>query len=71
MFTTCRNWYKYGNEDDIVECTFKDHDTIEKAITYTHRYAKGIKFVSCTIEDETGKVVYELLADGQVYDNRK
>lgn len=62
MFTTNRFWLKYGNEDDVVECTSKEWDTFDKAITYCRRYATGIKYVSCEILDEKGNVLYEDIA---------
>ena len=70
MYTTYRSFYKYGREGDEVELTIKEFDTIEKAINYAHRYAKGIRFVNVQIENEDGKVVYEIIADGGVFDYR-
>lgn len=71
MFTVYRSWLKYGREGDPEEMTIKDFDTEEKAIKYAHRYAKGIRFTSAVIEDENGKVIYEILNYGAtVYDHR-
>jgi uncharacterized membrane protein YkoI len=71
MYTTIRHWYKYGNESDTMECTFKEFETIEKAIAYAHRYAKGIKFAGIQIEDEKGNTVYEITSDSESIDYRK
>lgn len=66
MFTVCRYWLKYGNEEDPTEVTIKEFETLEKAIAYGRRYAKGIRFLSFTITDEAGKEIYEQLADGTI-----
>lgn len=70
MYTTYRSFFRYGNESDYVDITVKEFPTIEKAISYAHRYAKGIRFCSVEVEDENGEVVYELMADGTVCDYR-
>lgn len=69
-YTSYRYWYKYGNEDDPIECTDKEWDNLDKAIAYAHRYATGIKFESVEIEDENGKVVYRILQDSTIEDYR-
>lgn len=71
MFITCRQFYPNGIEGESMDCTWKEFNTIEKAIVYCHRYAKGIRFARATISDEQGNELYELLADGQVFDYRK
>lgn len=70
MFTVTRNFYPHGIEGESMDCTWKEFETIEKAITYCHRYSKGIRFASAEIQDENGKTLYELLADGQIFDYR-
>lgn len=71
-YTTCRSWLKYGNEDDPIECTFKEWDSLDKAINYAHRYANGIKFVSVDVSDENGNLIYEISDyGGTVIDYRK
>lgn len=70
MYIVNRFWFKYGNEEDEVECTTKEYDTFEKAYNYCKRYAKGIKFTSCEIEDKNGKLLYEHMATGEINDYR-
>lgn len=71
MYITYRNWLKNGNENDEIVCTRLEHETLEKAISYAHRYAKGIKFVSVTVEDDAGNVLYEICDYGaEVFDYR-
>ena len=69
-YTTYRFWFKYGNEDDPIECTTKEWDSLDKAINYAHRYATGIKFESVEIEDKNGRVVYRITSNGVVEDFR-
>lgn len=66
MFHVMRSWYKYGREGDEVMITDKYYDTIEKALAYAERYAKGIRFVMVQIEtdDDDMELIYEYLADG-------
>lgn len=71
MYTTTRFIFKYGHEWDGMDCTLKYWDSFEKAIAYAYRYARGIKFAGVTIEDENGKVVYEITSNCQEYDYRK
>jgi len=72
MYTVFRSYFKYGKEDDEVELTVKEFDTEEKAIAYAHRYAKGNRFCSATIEDDGGNTIYEILNYGSVtYDYRQ
>ena len=70
MYYTTRYCFNYGCETDEIVPTFKAFDTIEKAINYAHKYAKGLRFCSCEIEDEHGKTLYEVLDNGKVYDYR-
>ncbi|EES63561.2 hypothetical protein [Fusobacterium varium] len=71
MYITYRNWLKNGNENDEIVCTRLEHETLEKAISYAHRYAKGIKFVNVTVEDDAGNVLYEICDYGaEVFDYR-
>ncbi len=71
MFTTYRMFYKYGSESDYTDMTIKEFSTIEKAINYAHRYAKGIRFCGVQIENDDGKLVYEITSNGDVYDYRR
>lgn len=68
MFTTYRYYYKYGNEDDEIMCTFKEFSDFEKAKAYAHRYAKGIKFCGVQIQDSNGNLLYEITSDFIIYD---
>ena len=72
MYMTSRYWFKYGNEDDELECTTLFHETLDKAINYAHRYARGTKFASVTVEDEEGNILYEICDCGaEVFDYRE
>ena len=71
MYSTTRHFYPRGIEGEAMDCTFKEFDTIEKAIKYAHRYAKGLRFAGVQIEDETGKTLYEITSDFDVLDHRK
>lgn len=71
MFKTYRYYYEYGNEDDKIKCTEKEWKSIDSAINYAHRYAKGLRFLNVIIEDEDEKVIYTLNSDGIIEDNRK
>ncbi len=64
MYITNRFWLKYGMETDPMEVTTKEHKTFDKAYAYAKRYARGLRFVSCTIETEDGKVLYEIFSHG-------
>lgn len=71
MFRTIREFYPHGIEGEETQCTFKEWETLKKAVAYARRYSSGLRFVSCTIEDEQGNIVYELLADGrETWDNK-
>lgn len=70
MFIAIRYFYPHGIEGECMDCTYKEYDNIDKAINYCHRYAKGIRFAGCQIEDENGNVVYEITSDNEVFDNR-
>ncbi len=52
-YAVARSWYKYGNEDDFIEVTYTQWDTLEKAVAYIDRYNKGLKFVSAFVEEIT------------------
>ena len=62
MFIVIRSYYRYGNEGDYIDCTFKEFETLDKAKAYAQRYAKGIKFVRYQIENEKGDVIEEYSA---------
>jgi uncharacterized membrane protein YkoI len=70
MFSTTRHFYPNGIEGEGMDCTFKSFDSIEKAINYARRYAKGLRFAGVQIEDESGNTVYEITSDFEVVDNR-
>lgn len=70
MYTTIRHFYPHGIEGEEMDCTFKEFDSIDKAITYAHRYTKGIRFAGVKIESEEGKLLYEITSDGDVIDYR-
>lgn len=63
-YTIVREFYKYSYEHGETDMTFKEWDSLDKAIAYAHRYAKGLKFVAVTVEDENGNVLYEILNHG-------
>lgn len=72
MYITSRHWFKYGRETDEMECTTLYHETLDKAINYAHRYAKGVRFASVTVEDEKGNILYEICNCGaEVFDYRE
>ncbi len=66
MYSTTRFFFPHGREDEAMDCTFKEFKTIEKAIAYAHRYSGGVRFAACQIEDENGKLLYEVLGSGIV-----
>lgn len=59
MYVTRRFWLKNGNEDDVLECTVKEWDTVAEALRYLRRYQCGLRYVCCEIQNENGRVVYE------------
>ena len=69
-YSTTRHFYPHGIEGEAMDCTFKEFNTIEKAIKYADRYAKGLRFAGVQIEDETGNTVYEITSDFEVFDYR-
>ena len=71
MYTTCRYFFPHGIEGESMDCTIKELASLEKALTYCHRYAKGIRFDSVTIEDEKGCIIYELSSSGIILNNIK
>lgn len=60
MFNTCRWYFRYGNEGDPMDCTFKEFDAMDKAIKYARRYATGIRFAGVEIEDNNGNLLFEI-----------
>ncbi len=46
-----------------MDCTFKEFETFEKAVAYCRRYAKGLRFAGCQVEDEKGNTVFEITSD--------
>lgn len=69
MFTAIRHYYK-NNVCGGMDCTIKEFDTMEQALKYAHRYAKGLRFAGIQVEDENGKLLYEITSDFNVYDYR-
>lgn len=70
MYNTTRYFYPHGIEGEAMECTYKEFDTIEKAIKYANRYTKGLRFAGVQIEDENGNIVYEITSDNETIDYR-
>jgi hypothetical protein len=70
MFTTTRFFYPNGIEGESMDCTYKEFDTIEKAIKYCHRYNKGVRFAGVQVEDENGNLLYEITSGNDVFDYR-
>ena len=70
MYYTTRYFFPHGIEGESMGCTFKEFESLEKAVAYAHRYAKGVRFDSCTIEDENKNLLYEICSNGEVTDNR-
>ena len=66
MFITTRFYFPNGVEGEIMKTTVKEFDSFEKALKYCNRYAKGIKFAGCIIENEDGKLLYEINDNGDV-----
>jgi len=71
MFTTIRHFYPRGIEGEAMDCTCKEFETIDKAIKYANRYAKGLRFAGLQIEDEAGNMVYEITSDFEIIDHRE
>ncbi len=63
MFTTIRYFYPNGIEGEAMDTTIKEHSSIDKAIKYCRRYAKGLRFAGVQVEDEEGNVIYEITSD--------
>ena len=68
MYTTTRFFYPHGIEGEEMDNTVKEFETIEKAIKYAHRYNTGVRFAGLQIEDENGKLVYEITSNNDTYD---
>jgi hypothetical protein len=71
MYTTTRFFYPHGIEGEEMDNTIKEFDTIEKAVKYAHRYSVGVRFAGVQIEDENGKLIYEITAGNDAYDYRE
>lgn len=71
MYTAYRHFYPHGIEGESMDCTFKEFDTIEEAIKYADRYARGLRFAGVQVEDENGNIIYEITSDSNVFDYRK
>lgn len=65
MFLTTRYFFKndWNAEDESLDCTFKNFDTLDKAMGYATRYSTGKRFARLTIEDENGKLIREITID--------
>lgn len=70
MFNVTRFFYPHGVEGESMGNTRKDFEDIEKAIKYSHRYAKGIRFAGVQIESEDGKLLYEITSGSDTFDYR-
>lgn len=70
MFTVTRFFYPHGIEGEAMNYTSKDFTDIEKAIKYANRYAKGKRFAGVQVEDENGKMFYEITSDFEMIDHR-
>jgi hypothetical protein len=62
MFITYRYTYRYGNEGDPVDVTFKEFEDIKKAVKYLRRYQNGTRYISSKIEDDNFNILYEDIA---------
>ncbi len=60
MYNTTRYYYPRGIEGESMDCTFKEYETLKDAISYCRRYAKGLRFAGCQVEDEKGNIVFEI-----------
>lgn len=74
-YFTTRYFYPHGIEGEAMDCTYKEFDTIEKAINYAHRYNKGMRFAGVQIEElrddgKLGDMVYEITSDNETVDYR-
>jgi len=74
-YMTTRYFYPHGIEGEAMDCTYKQFETIEKAIKYANRYNKGMRFAGIQIEeitdnDKLGKLVYEITSDNETIDHR-
>ena len=70
-YQTVRYFFPHGIEGESMDCTYKTWDSLEKAIAYCHRYAKGIRFANVELRNEDNYLMYEILSDGTVTDYRK
>lgn len=71
MFTAIRHFYPHGNDGEAMECTFKEYGTVEKAIAYAQRYARGVRFAGVQIQGDSGNTVYEITSDSETIDYRE
>ncbi len=67
MYYTTRYYYPNGIEGESMKCTYKEFDSLDKAIAYAHRYSNGRRFAGCTIMNDNCENVYELLENGSVF----
>ena len=68
-YTTTRFYYPHGIEGESMKTTVKEFDTLEKAIKYAQRYAKGIRFAGLWIENQSLELVYEITSDFEEIDH--
>lgn len=68
-YTTTRFYYPHGIEGESMKTTVKEFDTLEKAIKYSQRYAKGIRFAGLWIENQSLELVYEITSDFEEIDH--
>ena len=65
---TVRWFYKYGNETDEMDATVKYWDSLDKAIAYARRYARGKRFAGVCVE-KNGECVFEITSDFEEISN--
>ena len=75
-YFTTRYFYPHGIEGEAMDCTYKEFDTIEKAIKYAERYTRGLRFAGVQVEElkddgKLGDLVYEITSDNETFDYRK
>lgn len=70
-YTSIRRFFPHGVEGEAMDSTWKEWESLDKAIAYAHRYAKGIRFAGVEIVDDDWNTVYEITSNQNVYDYRK
>lgn len=71
MFVVIIHYYKFDLYGGMsMDCIINEFGTMEQALNYAYRYAKGLRFAGLQVEDESGKLLYEITSDFNVYDYR-